>query len=509
MSLALLGTITAQLYWIQDSVKSKEVAFSRDVYQVLEKVAGTVENNELMNVYGKYSEWTRDNKYASEADFKGMIYEKIDTSRNEKFTYARTILEQKYKVPTDLMFEDSLTLSRTFSKKDIIVTRTIVGEDGNQPVPVDEKVSIYEELTHLDKELFKDMYYEYSKRIPVHMRVRPKNIERQMGMLFQSKGIDIPFKFAIYDRGKLTSVKSGFFQDTKGSTYHVPIFLDSKGDSNYHLYVKFPEERQFIFSGIAKYLSLSILFILTIIGVFAATLIQLKKQKQISAIKTDFINNMTHEFKTPIATINLALDSIKNPKVLNDHEKVLNYVKLIRQENKRMHAQVETVLRISKLENNQLKIDKEVIDLHDIIADAVSHVQLLVNNRQGTIKVALEAPQSEVHGNAFHLTNVFVNILDNAIKYSLEVLDITIKTENTADAILVQISDKGAGMSKQALKHIFDDFYREESGNVHNVKGHGLGLSYVKKIVELHHGKIIADSEKGKGSTFTVKLEVV
>ena len=509
MSLALLGTVLAQLYWIQNSVKSREVAFSRDVYQVLEKVARTVENNELMHFYVKYSGLTRDNRYASEADFKGLIYEQIDTLKNEKFTYARTILEQKYKVPTDMMVEDSLTLSRTFSKKDVIVTKTIKSEDGSQNVPIDEKISTYEELTSLDKELFKDLYYENSKRIPVHMRVRPNDIERQMSIQFQNKGIDIPFKFALYDRGMLTSVKSGFFQIDKGTSYHVPLFVDSKGESDYHLYVNFPEERRFIFSGIAKYLALSILFILTIIGVFAATLWQLKKQKQISAIKTDFINNMTHEFKTPIATINLALDSIKNPKILGDQEKVLNYVKMIRQENKRMHAQVETVLRISKLENKQLKIDKEVIDLHEILEDAISHVQLLIDDRKGKLKVALEAPQSEVHGNAFHLTNVFINILDNAIKYSPETLEIYIKTENTANAILTHITDKGAGMSKQAQKHIFDDFYREESGNVHNVKGHGLGLSYVKKIVELHHGKIIADSEKGKGSTFTVKLEVV
>jgi len=235
----------------------------------------------------------------------------------------------------------------------------------------------------------------------------------------------------------------------------------------------------------------------------------LNKQKQIAAIKTDFINNMTHEFKTPIATINLALDAIKNPRIIADKDKVLNYVKMIREENKRMHAQVETVLRISKLDKNQLDVSKEIIDIQDILDDAISHIQLLIEDKGGQLITRFEAIQTDVLGNAFHLTNVFVNILDNAIKYSDKIPEITLFTENISNAILIHITDNGIGMSKSAQKHIFDKFYRETTGNIHNIKGHGLGLSYVKKIVELHQGKVTVVSEKGKGSTFTIKLPVI
>jgi two-component system phosphate regulon sensor histidine kinase PhoR len=238
-------------------------------------------------------------------------------------------------------------------------------------------------------------------------------------------------------------------------------------------------------------------------------LYQLIQQKKISEIKTDFINNMTHEFKTPIATINLALDSIKNPKIINDKEKVLRYIEMIRDENKRMHSQVENVLRISRLEKNQLDISKDIIDIHDTIEDAISHVSLLVNDRNGSIETHFEAITSEVSGNEFHLTNVLVNMLENAIKYSKESPKIKVYTESTNKFFVIKIKDNGIGMSKVAIKLVFDKFYREQKGNIHDVKGHGLGLAYVKEIVEKHHGTVFVESEKGEGSIFTVKLPLI
>jgi two-component system phosphate regulon sensor histidine kinase PhoR len=233
------------------------------------------------------------------------------------------------------------------------------------------------------------------------------------------------------------------------------------------------------------------------------------KQKKISEIKTDFINNMTHEFKTPIATINLALDSIKNPKIINDQDKVLRYIKMIRDENKRMHGQVENVLRISRLEKNQIEVSTEALDLHDVIDDAISHVNLLTLDKKGSINTHLEAIQSEILANHFHMTNVLVNILENALKYSEGKPKIDVFTESTNKNLLVKIEDKGIGMSKNVQKNIFDKFYREQKGNIHDVKGHGLGLAYVKEIIDIHHGTVFVDSEKGKGSTFTIKLPLI
>ena len=264
-----------------------------------------------------------------------------------------------------------------------------------------------------------------------------------------------------------------------------------------------------MFSELIGICILSIIFTLIIIIAYASALNQLIKQRQISRIKTDFINNMTHEFKTPIATINLALDAIKNPKIIDDKEKVLRYLQMIKDENKRMHAQVENVLRISKLEKKELDINKESANIHDIIEDAIEHVNLIVDDRNGTITTHFVANRTSVLLNDVHFTNVIVNILDNAIKYSPEEPVIDIYTENVKDFVIVKIKDQGSGMSKVAQKRIFEKFYREHTGDLHNVKGHGLGLAYVKRIIEDHNSQIFVESEKGKGSTFIIKVPLI
>ncbi len=254
---------------------------------------------------------------------------------------------------------------------------------------------------------------------------------------------------------------------------------------------------------------MSLLFTLIIIVGYMSAVYQLIKQRKISQMKSDFINNMTHEFKTPIATINLALDAIKNPKIFNNKEKVSNYISIIKHENKRMNAQVENVLRISKLRKKQLNISKDRLELHDLIQDAITHVELIVQNRKGYIKTNFKASKSSILANDSYFTNVIVNILDNAVKYSEGPPKIDILTENIGNNIFMSIKDQGIGISKAAHKRVFEEFYREHTGNVHNVKGHGLGLANVKRIIDNHQGTISLESEKGKGSIFTIKLPLI
>ena len=242
---------------------------------------------------------------------------------------------------------------------------------------------------------------------------------------------------------------------------------------------------------------LSLVFTMIIIIGYMSAVYQLIQQRKISQMKSDFINNMTHEFKTPIATINLALDAIKNPKIFNNKAKVWDYISMIKEENKRMNAQVENVLRISKLQ------------LHELIEDAITHVELIVKNRAGYIKTNFKATKASILANDSYFTNVIVNILDNAIKYSEGPPKIDIITENHGNSILMSIKDQGVGIGKAAQKRVFEEFYREHTGNVHNVKGYGLGLANVKRIVENHQGIIFIESEKGKGSTFTIKLPII
>jgi two-component system phosphate regulon sensor histidine kinase PhoR len=218
---------------------------------------------------------------------------------------------------------------------------------------------------------------------------------------------------------------------------------------------------------------------------------------------------MTHEFKTPIATINLALDAIRNPKIIEDKDKVFKYLEMIREENKRMHAQVENVLRISKLEKKELDIIKESKNVEEVIEDAIEHVNLILEDREGKIDLHFEASRTTVLLNDFHFTNVIVNILENAIKYTPSIPKIDIYTENIKDMLLIKVKDNGLGMSKIAQKRVFEKFYREHTGDLHNVKGHGLGLAYVKQIVEDHNGQVYVESEKGKGSTFIIKIPLI
>jgi two-component system phosphate regulon sensor histidine kinase PhoR len=289
----------------------------------------------------------------------------------------------------------------------------------------------------------------------------------------------------------------------------VPLFENNDINGGYQLYVNFYEQERDVWSSILGMTILSLTFTSVIFIAFYSALSQLIRQRQIAEIKNDFINNMTHEFKTPIATINLALDALKNPKIKGNESFFSKYTKMIRDENGRMLKQVENVLRISKLEKNELDLPKERYDIHNILEDSISHISLIVEDRGGYINEHFEATNSNVLANDSHFTNVIVNILDNAIKYTEDAPKIDIWTENEKDTIIVKIKDHGIGMTKVSQKRIFEKFYRVPTGDIHNVKGHGLGLSYVKKILDDHDATISVESELGKGSTFKIKLHLI
>ncbi len=510
MSIALIGIISVQVFWIKNTIQITEEQFTSNVRFALAKVSEDIRQREFNDFYNKFADTYKEGQELNKSDIRNYIFEKVDTTKNERFTYSQSIIEQNYKVPTEFFENDSIFFKEIFSKEEFVIQKDILGsgkeEFENSP---EERVTKIGRFPKAEKAYLERDFDVYTSRLPIHQRVSNNEITMRLDRELKQKGIETAFKYGIYSNGLATQVKSGYFSKEAGKSYMVPMFADADGNSNFKLYVSFPEKKNFILSSISKILALSAIFILIIIMAFVTALYQLIRQKQISEIKTDFINNMTHEFKTPIATINLALDAIKNPKIVEDKDKVLRYVKMIRDENKRMHAQVENVLRISKLEKNQLDVSKEKVDIHDIIEEAVTHVELLVKNKGGYIKVNLKASLTEILANHFHLTNVIVNVLDNAIKYSLEAPKISIFTENTVKSVTIQVKDQGIGMNKNVQKNIFKKFYREETGNIHNVKGHGLGLSYVKKIVEIHQGIVYVESEKGVGSTFTIKLPLI
>ncbi len=265
-----------------------------------------------------------------------------------------------------------------------------------------------------------------------------------------------------------------------------------------------PDKDGVIYSSLYGNLAASVVFVLIILGCFVYTIYVILRQKKVSEMKTDFINNMTHEFKTPIATISLATDSIVSPKISGNPDKVLRFARIIKQENKRMNDQVEKVLQMAKLDKSRLNLNLTAVDLHAVIQSAVEYICLQVEPRGGTVNTDLRADPSVVEGDLTHLSSLINNLLDNANKYSPEAPEIVVSTRKVARGMEVTVADHGLGMTREARKNIFDRFYRVHTGDRHDVKGFGLGLSYVKTITEVHNGSIEVRSEPGKGSSFVV-----
>ena len=509
MSLSLIGIISIQAYYINSSVKNEKERFEFNVNKVLNYVSNTLEDREKSEYVYKLQDLMSQGVKVDTAAIRNLYIIQEDYDSKETVIYRSGTLEENYKFNSSI-FDiglDTINLKRVLNERETKVYKS-TGSDLEFDLSAKDKLLLLDKMSSTDKIVFDDVYKDLASRMPIHKRVTKQGIHDLLSSKLKENGINTNFEFAIYSNDLATRVRSDDFEFDKES-YNVFMFYNEDNQSLYKLMVNFPDGKKFILSSIMGMIMLSILFTGIIIIAYSSALYQLVKQRKISEIKTDFINNMTHEFKTPIATINLALDFIKNPKVIDDKEKVIRYLNMIKEENKRMHAQVENVLRISKLEKNELNISKDRLDLHDLVEDAITHVGLLVEDRQGYIKTFFDAPKSSILANDTHFTNVIVNILDNAIKYSPDAPKIEIYTENIGNNILLKIKDYGSGMSKTAAKRAFEKFYREHTGNIHNVKGHGLGLAYVKRIVEDHQGHVSVESEKDKGSIFIIKLPII
>ena len=253
----------------------------------------------------------------------------------------------------------------------------------------------------------------------------------------------------------------------------------------------------------------AVVFTLIIFAAFFITLRALINQKKLSEIKSDFINNMTHEFKTPLATISLAVDALKNEKVIHDRTKMDYFSGIIKDENKRMNKQVETILQAALLDKQEIQLNERPVHAHELINAAINNIKLPLAEKEGTLETHLDASNDLIMGDEVHLINIINNLLDNAIKYSKENLKIKLTSQNVNGYLRIKIEDNGIGMNKETLHRIFEKFYRAHTGNIHNVKGFGLGLSYVKSIIDAHHGKIKAESAPGKGSCFIIDLNVL
>ena len=514
MSLSLIGIILVQVYWFNTSFKNNDEQFKFHVKQVLGNVADKIQKQEAYNFYDKINHYKDSTgNIPKREEITEFYYVQKNSKTNKTVVYSNSITSENFNIsPTffDKKFDSEKFRSFSSKRTTEVYNNNSIDKSGvSQNLIPDVRIEKMGNLDALDSASFEIYYKDVTAALPIQERVSKETLTKLIRKELEESGVNTKFEFSVYSNNLATNVKSGEFKYDRNATYSIPIFSDNEGNSKYQLLVTFPYKKKFLLSELVSITVLSIVFTLIILIAYTSALNQLIRQRQISEIKNDFINNMTHEFKTPIATINLALDAIRNPKIIDDKEKVLRYLQMIKDENKRMHAQVENVLRISKLEKKELDIVKESHNVQDIINDANEHVNLILEDREGVITTHFEALRDTVLINDVHFTNVIVNILENAIKYSPNVPEIEIITENIKDMIIIKVKDKGLGMSKIAQKRIFEKFYREHTGDIHNVKGHGLGLAYVKRIVDDHNGQVYVESEKGKGSTFIIKLPLI
>jgi len=375
----------------------------------------------------------------------------------------------------------------------------IIGEERFQSW-VEQKSA---ELRNMGDQMINELY-NWELKTDINTRAIHSALRNEL----LNSGIFIPFEFAVIENDKVVDGRASVFgeKDFISSYYSVDLFPNRLIDKNTRLAVKFPDKSNYVLGSMKLILGASTVFSLIILLTFTLSIFFIIRQKKISEMKSDFINNMTHEFKTPIATISLAADTIANPRIIGDEARVKHFVGMIKKENVRMNKQVENILQISTLDKSEMEFEFEEVDINSIVQRSIDTIEIQVQERKGNIFFLAEASNPVLTGDEEHLTNLVHNLLDNANKYSPEAPDITIRTENADKAIKLTVEDKGMGMSKSVQSKIFDKFYRQEGGNIHNVKGFGLGLNYVKAIVEAHNGSIFVSSEPGKGSRFEVYL---
>ncbi|MFT5832479.1 MAG: two-component system phosphate regulon sensor histidine kinase PhoR [Cognaticolwellia sp.] len=500
MSTALLGVIVMQAYWINQSISLSEEQFNKNVFMSLNSVVSKLE---LAEVYATTSDFLP-------PSFGGVTElekeEILDVARRNQSSVDFSFVQD---LPSDSLL--------VFESTDFFENH---GEDCQCVNCQNNRID-----THLDiyyRQFTKAFAQRSTCNKPITQRIDFKHFDELLAEEFKNQGIQIDYAYGVYsDRRKsfvvmnthLEKEKEGkekvlkaSLQDLVGSKYKVKLF-PSDIDLPGYLVIHFPGRVGYVWRSVLPTLLGSILFSGVILFCFAYTIQVIFEQKKLSEIKNDFINNMTHEFKTPIATISLAADSIGNPMILNNPDKVQRFTNIIKAENKRMNKQVEKVLSMALLDKREVSLSIRQINVHEIISRAVDNISLQVEKKDGKILQDLQADNPTIEADETHISNVIHNLLDNANKYTPENPQISVHTRNITEGVQIMIKDNGLGMSKEQRRKIFDKFYRVPTGNRHDIKGFGLGLSYVKAIVTEHKGDISVQSELGKGSRFILTFK--
>jgi two-component system phosphate regulon sensor histidine kinase PhoR len=431
------------------------------------------------------------NSPAAEA---GLQPNDIITAINDQEVWdAKTLIQmlKEYEVGEDI----SIAYRRPASNEHLqhIAQATL------QDPGIQRNISMYQNLAI--KNLFERQVNKERLEIPT--------IDSILNTTLTDAGINEPYQYAIVKGKKILYNSTGKMKKIPESSFKKNIFTSDIANTSAELWVYFPNQKSYIWQSSGIMLSSSLFLNLIIIGIFAYTVNTIIQQKKLSDIKTDFINNMTHELKTPISTIGLAAEMLTDRSLQRTEKSILRYANMIRDENQRLQNHVEKVLQFARLESGNIKLNIQEIDVHDLLENILPKVSLQIEQLHGELIYEPNAQKSNIQGDAEHITNVIYNLLDNAIKYSPHTSKIIVSTQSSNDSLKISIQDHGIGMNKDTINKIFEQFYRVPTGNIHNVKGFGLGLSYVKLMAEAHHGSIQVLSKLDKGSTFSLTLPFV
>lgn len=530
MSLALAGLIMLQAYWILHDFKLKEQQFDQTVMLALNDVVSKVEqqenmkivvqnfishndsvgssnikNDSVLNHLGNYIGNNQINIGASNNDFSLVAQEirnkvnEIKANRKSNKDFNNNLLvDSSIDIRIIKDIEQKEILSFNLSDESVIMDSIEREAERRMESKFNKLNTLMNKLTFQINDRNKSLI----ERIP------PKVLDSIIQKEFENRSIPEKYFYGIkQSRNKFEYISKGTDSTLLSkSSFSIVLFPNDILKRNEQLTISFPSKIEFLFYSILPIVISSVVFSLIMIVGFIYVISTVFTQKKLAEIKSDFINNMTHEFKTPIATISIANESLKNPKVYSSPEKMDYYTGVIRDENKRMLRQVEVMLQMAQLEKGELKLKHEAINLKEVIEEAINSSLLSVENKNGKITFDATDLNPKINGDRNHLVNVFSNLIDNSIKYSDKPPEIKIFLKDVNGHIQIAVADNGIGMTKEVQKRIFDTFFRATSGNVHDVKGFGLGLSYVKAIVEQHKGSIFVDSEINNGSTFTIDL---
>ena len=503
IAIAMVVLIVIQLRWINVASIAKEEHLHQQMSEILADVADKTGHNQHQETIASTPYSLNNNSYFQSGS---------RTSRSTYTTGGIRLLEKKqdiFSIPTSI---DSISFTKNLGN---IVGDSIAQLLLENSLPDNRLGRFSDEYgsSTLNQRVYVESVTEkiISFDLPVEKRTSLLQLDSLVRLELDKRRLSAKVNLAVSnEKGDYVMMAEGFDPKDRGSIYSEKLFpYDPESAKKYYIQLHIPRQNFVIIKSMGVMFVASIALILAMIAIFVATLSVIFRQKRIAEIRNDFVSNMTHELKTPIATISLAAQMLEDKNIPVELKNVDHLSKMVKEESKRLGLLVEKVLQMAIFDRGTFKLKRKQLNLHSIIRKVLDNYTLQFQAKDVKVTCNLNAEGSEVYADEVHITNIISNLIDNAIKYSKESPTIAICTLNKNDGIIVSVKDNGIGISKEYQKRIFDQFYRVPTGNVHSVKGFGLGLSYVKKIAEMHDGNIMVKSEQGVGSTFSIYIPLI